>query len=175
MFILKDFISDSLSAANASDPVAALMDLLREPVGRADALLTALPETDADETLLHASEGLTIYDIKLPPGILYPPHNHRMPVVIGFYAGCETNLIYQVSADGALKQVDRLDFEAPTVTILERDVIHAITNFGDTPSRAIHYYLGDLLEVERDLWNPASGQKGPFDNDNYFGFATSNQ
>ena len=181
MFSLDNFISDSLAASKANDPVAALMALLRETVGDVDALLSALPETADDETLIHASDILTIYDIKLPPGILYPPHNHRMRVVIGFYEGCETNLIYKPGADGGpgadgvLKQVDRLDFQAPTVAMFEREVVHAITNYSATTSRAIHYYLGDLLEVERQLWNPATGQKMTFNNDDYFGFATSNQ
>jgi len=126
MFSIDAFISDSIAAATSREPRAALSQLLEQTITQADALLSCMPDTNDDETLLHVSDDLTIYHIRLPAGILYPPHDHRMPVIIGFYDGCETSLIYQQSSEGQLRQVDRLDFTAPCVATLEPDVIHAI-------------------------------------------------
>ncbi len=171
---LNDFIAESLDAARSSQPINDLTELLEKTIKQADWLTEILPETDEDEILLHASNELTVYSIKLTPGIQFPPHSHGMPVVIGFYEGCETNLIYEERPNGDLCQSERIDFEAPCVGQLETDVIHSITNYGQSTSRAIHYYLGDLINQPRSLWNPDSKESMPFDNSKYFEYAKPN-
>ena len=171
---LNDFIAESLDAARSPQPINDLTELLYKSIKRVDWLTEILPETDEDETLLHASNELTIYAIKLTPGLRFPPHSHGMPVVIGFYEGCETNLIYEELPNGDLHQSGRIDFEAPCVGDLKTDVIHSITNYGQSTSRAIHYYLGDLINQPRSLWNPDSNEVTPFDNSKYFEYAKSN-
>ena len=171
---LDDFITASVTAASSPQPINALTTLLESVITQAAWFAEILPETNDDEILLHASKQLTIYSIKLEPGLQFPPHSHEMPVVIGFYEGCETNLIYKRQPNGELIQSERIDFEAPCVGHLETDVIHAITNFGQTTSRAIHYYLGDLINQPRDLWNPDSNESMPFDNSKYFEYAKPN-
>ena len=173
MTLVDDLVRDGLAAAAAPDPVAALSDLLRNVVQWPEPLRANLPETGGDETLLHASDALTVYHIKLSPGLLYPPHTHEMPAIIGFYAGCETNLFYAPSPEGGLRQTARRSFPAPDVVALDRQVIHAITNDGPGKSRAIHFYLGNLIAQPRHLWDPATGARLAFDNDAYMRFAVS--
>jgi predicted metal-dependent enzyme (double-stranded beta helix superfamily) len=175
MNTLDEFIAASVAAAKGASPVDELEDLLKRVVGRPDWLSETMPEDENDETLLHVCDDLTIYHIKLSPGILYPPHSHGMSVVMGFYEGCETSLIFEEQNDGILRQTKRLDLEAPDVGRLKPDAIHAITNFGETTSRAVHYYLGDLLVQPRNLWNPKSHDVMPFNEAKYFEFAASNQ
>jgi len=171
---LDDFINASLVAAHSSKPIKALTELLEKTVSKPDWFAEILPATDDDEILLHASNELTIYSIKLTPGLQFPPHSHEMPVVIGFYEGCETNLIYKKQPNGELLQTERIDFQAPCVGQLDNDVIHSITNYGQATSRAIHYYLGDLLNQPRSLWNPESNESMLFDNSKYFEYAKPN-
>lgn len=175
MKTLDEFIAASVAAAKGASPEDELEGLLKSVVGRPDWLAETMPEDENDETLLHVCDELTIYHIKLSPGILYPPHSHGMGVVIGFYEGCETSLIFEEQNDGTLRQARRLDLEAPDVGRLKPDAIHAITNFGETTSRAVHYYLGDLLVQPRNLWNPKSHEVMPFTEEKYFEFAASNQ
>lgn len=175
MNTLDEFIAASVAAAKSASPEDDLEGLLKDIVGRPDWLVETMPEDDNDETLLHVCDELTIYHIKLSPGILYPPHSHGMGVVIGFYEGCETSLIFEEQSNGRLRQTKRLDLEAPDVGRLKPDAIHAITNYGETTSRAVHYYLGNLLEQPRNLWNPKSHGVMPFTEDKYFEFATSNE
>jgi len=172
---LDDFIAASLVAARSSQPINDLTGLLEKTIKKLDWLTEIIPENDEDEILLHASNELTIYSIKLSPGLQFPPHSHEMPVVIGFYEGCETNLIYEKQPNGDLRQSGRIDFEAPCVGNLKADVIHSITNYGQSTSRAIHYYLGDLINQRRSLWNPDSNEVTPFDNSKYFEYAKSNK
>jgi len=175
MNTLDQFIATSLAVARTSQPADKLAELLAKTIKRPDWISRVLPKSDDDELLLHASSELTVYHIKLPPGILYPPHSHEMGVIIGFYEGCETNLLYEEECNGALRQTAQLDFEAPNIARLVPDVIHAVTNIGQTTSRAIHYYLGDLTSQPRRLWDPASHEVMPFDNSKYFEFATQNR
>lgn len=175
MDTLDDFVAASVAAARRERPADGLAALLTEAMARSGWLAGIMPEDTEDETLLHVSDDLTIYHIKLAPGILYPPHSHEMGVVIGFYEGCETSLIFEEQGDGTLRPTGRLDLEAPDVGRLKPDVIHAITNEGKTTSRAVHYYLGNLLVQPRRLWNPATGEAMPFDNEKYFAFATENR
>ena len=171
---LSDFITASVEAAGSLEPMNTLTELLEKMIMQGDLLIEILPETDEDETLLYASKELTIYSINLTPGLLYPPHSHGMPVIIGFYQGCETNLLYVEQSNGKLLQTGRIDFEAPCVGQLETDAIHSITNYGQSTSRAIHYYLGDLLSQPRRLWNLDSNESMKFDSLKYFKFAKPN-
>ena len=175
MDTLDEFIAASVVAAKGESPENDLEGLLKSVVGRPGWLAETMPEDENDETLLHVCDDLTIYHIKLSPGILYPPHSHGMGVVIGFYEGCETSLIFEEQSDGGLRQTKRLDLEAPDVGRLKPDAIHAITNYGEATSRAVHYYLGDLLVQRRNLWNPKSHDVMPFTEDKYFEFAASNR
>lgn len=171
---LSDFITASIEAAGSLEPMKSLTELLEKTIKQGDYLTEILPKTDEDETLLYASKELTIYSINLTPGLRYPPHSHGMPVIIGFYEGCETNLLYVEQENGELLQTGRIDFEAPCVGQLETDAIHAITNYGQSTSRAIHYYLGDLLNEPRRLWNPDSNESMQFDEAKYFEYAKPN-
>jgi predicted metal-dependent enzyme (double-stranded beta helix superfamily) len=68
-------------------------------------------EHDSDEMLLASSPELTIYHIALSPRIHYPPHDHRVPAIIGLYQGAETSFSYQ--RDGrALLRGKRHDYAA---------------------------------------------------------------
>jgi len=171
---LSDFIAASAEAASSLKPMDNLTELLEKALKQADWLTEILPETDEDETLLYASKELTIYSINLTPGLRYPPHSHGMPVIIGFYQGCETNLLYEEQSNGELFETERIDFEAPCVGQLDTDAIHAITNYGQSTSRAIHYYLGDLLKQPRRLWNSDLNESMQFDNEKYYEYAKPN-
>ena len=66
---LYDFITASLEAARSLQPMDDLTELLEKTIKQVDWLTEILPETDEDETLLHASNELTIYSIDLTPGL----------------------------------------------------------------------------------------------------------
>ena len=86
------------SAAEQQQAVAALMRVL---IADVPALQAALPRIEHDETLIHASPELFIVHLRLTPNVLYPPHEHRMRVVVGAYEGEELNSFFARSGAGA--------------------------------------------------------------------------
>jgi predicted metal-dependent enzyme (double-stranded beta helix superfamily) len=124
-------------------------------------------EHDDDEMLLASSPQLTVYHIALSPRVHYPPHEHRVPAMIGLYQGTETSFSYR--RDGrALVQTERHDHAAPCVAALPADVIHSVVNMGSARSAAIHVYFGDLTAVERSIWDLDLREERRFDNRFYF-------
>jgi len=124
-------------------------------------------EHDDDELLLASSPQLTVYHIALSPRVHYPPHEHRVPAMIGLYQGNETSFSYR--RDGrALVQTERHDHTAPRVAALPADVIHSVVNMGRARSAAIHVYFGNLTAVERSIWDLDLCEERPFDNRFYF-------
>ena len=160
------FIDACLRAANDADPLERMRQLLQATVNE-PSLGTALPVSAEDETLLHASAGLTVYSLRLTPGIHYPPHDHRMAAVIGLYEGVETNYFYRREGSG-LVRTTASDSHAPEVVVLASDTIHSVANLGRNYSRAIHVYLGPLTRIERSVWTADGLQERPFDNAFYF-------
>jgi len=122
---------------------------------------------DGDEMLLAALPEMTVYHIALSPRIHYPPHDHRMPALIGLYHGMETNISYRREGR-ALVQAGKHDHAAPCVAALPEDAIHSVVNMGETRSAAIHVYFGDLTAVERSIWDADLRAERPFDNQFYF-------
>jgi predicted metal-dependent enzyme (double-stranded beta helix superfamily) len=124
-------------------------------------------EHDDDEMLLASSPQLTVYHIALSPRVHYPPHEHRVPAMIGLYQGTETSFSYR--RDGrALVQTERHDHAAPCVAALPADVIHSVVNMGSARSAAIHVYFGDLTAMERSIWDLDLREERRFDNRFYF-------
>jgi predicted metal-dependent enzyme (double-stranded beta helix superfamily) len=124
-------------------------------------------EHDDDELLLASSPDLTVYHIALSPRVHYPPHEHRVPAMIGLYHGTETSFSYRRNGT-ALVQTERHDHAAPCVAALPADVIHSVVNMGSARSAAIHVYFGDLTAVERSIWDLDLCAERRFDNGFYF-------
>ena len=124
-------------------------------------------EHNDDELLLASSQELTVYHIALSPRVHYPPHEHRIPAMIGLYQGTETSFSYRRNGT-ALVQTERHDYAGPCVAALPADVIHSVVNRGGARSAAIHVYFGDLTSVERSIWDLDLREERRFDNRFYF-------
>jgi len=165
-FNLNRFIDACLEGASDATPTESVRQLLQAAVGD-PSLGAAMPATQQDETLLHASAGLTIYSLRLTPRIHYPPHDHRMTAVIGLYEGVETNYFYRREGPRLSRATVSVS-RAPEVVVLPPDAIHSVANPGRIYSRAIHVYFGPLTQVTRSVWAVDGTQERPFDNAFYF-------
>ena len=73
-------------------------DLVDEPEE-----LAAVLEGAADGFgVLYRDERLTVLHAVVPPGVVSPPHEHRMWAVIGVLEGTEENHFYERRTDGRL-------------------------------------------------------------------------
>ncbi len=112
----------------------------------------SLPQLSSDETLLYNDEHITVYHISTPPGIFYPAHEHDMISITCIYGGQETHVFYEPAND-ALKHLGEVTFTAPVVVDMHADAVHAICNRGKEPTRTLHFYLGDLENQKRRMWD----------------------
>jgi len=165
-FELDHFIDACLEAAGDADPLERMRRILQAAV-HDPTVGAALPAPQEDETLLHASAGLTIYSLRLTPRIHYPPHDHRMAAVIGLFEGVETNYFYRREGPRLVKTGISHD-HAPEVVVLPSDTIHSVANPGGSYSRAIHVYLGPLTQIARSVWTADGLQERLFENSFYF-------
>lgn len=155
-------------AEGDADPVRGLASLLRSVIADPAGLRAGLPPVDTDEILLFESPRLTAYHIRLPEGIHYPPHEHRMRVLIGVYDGAETNCFYRRVEDRIIEPAATRAFRAGHVEVLPSDAIHSVANGGPGPSMAVHFYLGNLGAQARSLWSHWLDDEAPFDVERYF-------
>jgi predicted metal-dependent enzyme (double-stranded beta helix superfamily) len=164
---VEDFLASARQALGNASPEHAMRTLLDVTVDALHTRPSKWIEHDDDELLLASSPELTVYHIALSPRIHYPPHEHRVPAMIGLYQGTETSFAYR--RDGrALLQTERHDHAAPCIAALPADVIHSVVNMGSARSAAIHVYFGDLTAVERSIWDLDLRGERRFDNRFYF-------
>jgi predicted metal-dependent enzyme (double-stranded beta helix superfamily) len=114
-----------------------------------------------DVGALHRSSDLTILKVIWAPDMSFYPHDHRMWTVIGLYGGREDNLFYRRTAHG-LVQAGGKQLHITDTTILEKTVIHAVTNPLRQFTAAIHVYGGDFYAVSRSEWDPETFEERPY-------------
>jgi predicted metal-dependent enzyme (double-stranded beta helix superfamily) len=125
-----------------------------------------MPNFDCEEALLFADDELTVYYIATPPGILYPPHEHRMGAISALYSGTETHVFYDRVGEN-IKERTRITATAPAVVDMEIDVVHAICTSDAVPNEGLHFYFGDLEVQSRTMWNVAGDNPRQYANDDY--------
>jgi predicted metal-dependent enzyme (double-stranded beta helix superfamily) len=173
VFSLSHFISQCRLAAKDYNPANAVAEVMAVTVADPAAILDELPASGEDEILLHHCAELTIYRVLVYHGLEYPPHEHGMQVVIGLYAGCETNLLYRRRPEdkSLIERTGRINLTPSRVMGFGADIIHSVCNRAPEPSAALHVYLGDLHAQKRSLWTLDLDGERPFDMEHYFAFA----
>ena len=157
-------ISDCRAALAAADALARLSPIVAAAVADAAAIVAALPDGEAAlrATTLCNDAALTLLVFACPRGFVFPPHDHRMPSVVGVAAGIEDNVYYARRGNG-LVELGRRRVRAGEVVAHEPDVIHAIANGGDEPLVALHVYGGDFLQAPRSEWRGVPAAEQPYD------------
>ena len=157
------FIDDCTNALTEPAPHLAVKEVLARAMAAPAEVEAALPTTRAELTAIHRSPELTILKVAWAPGMVIPPHDHRMWAVIGIYGGGEDNTFYR-RADGRLVVAGGQELRTRETLMLGDDVIHSVTN----PRRhdftgSIHIYGGDYFAVTRSLWDAETLEEGPAD------------
>lgn len=160
-FSFDDLVHDLKACLDAPDPPVAIRTRLQRLVRDPAPVLAASDTLQAPETLFHEDDDLSIWHCRFQPGVMLPPHEHLLPVLIACYSGEERSLLYR-SEDAGLEQIGEISASAGQVITLDRDAIHAVTAAGENPSEAIHVYLGPLMQLKRDLYDWDSGQTVAF-------------
>ncbi len=173
--LLTQFVDECRAAATADDAVVRIVAHLEQLVAQPDALMAAagplpdvLPPAGLDETLFE-DETVTVMLVATPSGVVQPPHDHRMSAIIGVFEGSEVQRFF-VKAGAGLKEMRGRSIETGEVLSLGRKTIHAISAAEPGPCRAVHVYLGPLLQIDRSIFDPETGAEEPFSMDRYAEF-----
>ena len=164
MFVAERFVGACRAAASLDEPVAAVREVVAAAIadgGAVDAALGSGYKRERD-TLL-SSVDLTVQRIVWAPGMLSPPHEHRMWAVVGVYDGEERNRLYERVSAG-LTERGCHDVGRGEVFVLDATAIHSVENVGRVRTAGLHVYGGDILNVERSAWGPDDREVSVVDN-----------
>lgn len=173
---LIDFTDACVAAVAGDDPRATLRRLMEdlvaepetlaaqlEPLGPVDRTPSGL-ELGAEATL-YEDEKLTVSLLDTYPGVLQPPHDHRMTAIIGVFEGEEDQRLF-VRGEGGIRPTAGRTLGSGEVMTLGSQAIHAISAPSGT-ARAVHVYLGSINTVKRSLFHPETLAETPMESSVY--------
>jgi predicted metal-dependent enzyme (double-stranded beta helix superfamily) len=167
MFDLGRFIEDCRAAGRKDSPHMAIREVLARANSDRAAIITALGEpTRPAQTTLYHSDKLTVLHVVWRKYMVTMPHDHRMWAVIGVYSGRENNIFWRRvpgREDGLIEAVSAKSLGEGCAELLDRDVIHSVTNPLDRLTAALHVYGGDFFGTGRSEWDRETLLERPYD------------
>ena len=163
-FSVDSFLSDVLAANADTSARHAVRDVVTRAVSEPEAMVGAFGAlTRGHSTVLFRSPELLVLHIVWPPEIVVEPHEHNLWAVMGIYRGVEDNTFYRRTDEGGIERRGTVRLEPRDTQIMGEDGIHAVEIPTLAPTGAIHVYGGDLMNVARSEFDPATGEERPFD------------
>lgn len=168
---LEDFVTNCRDAVAGEDAIQTIQALMRDLIAEPGELAAAHPAPTACKAISGQSDevfedaSLSIMLVHAPPGVQQPPHDHRMSVVIGGYAGVEAHRLFRRTPDAAqpIEPSGESNVGPTDVLTLGARAVHAIDAVGPEWSSAVHVYLGELSAIDRSLFHPETFAEEPLD------------
>ena len=139
---------------------------MRKTVADPNSFVEALQlplDPDDDGVLFQSAEVMIVHAV-FPSAFSTGLHDHRMPAVIGTWAGYEDNLLYRRTPAG-LEQRGIRRLEPSDVLVLGEDDVHDVHTPKNIWTAGLHVYLGDLIAVSRSSWTTPESPETPLDGD----------
>lgn len=166
-FEIDAFVAACKAVRDLPDAPVKIAEVLRDAIADPDGIEAAVQrrcgqgQRDMAEVFVSDDE-LTIYQVSLPSHLFGVPHDHAGWAVIGVYRGQEAFNVYQ-EEDGGLVRTGRRVLHAPSVDVLEPDLIHDIDNPSDSSSGSIHVYSNRHFDMPgRRIWRDGAPSPDPF-------------
>jgi predicted metal-dependent enzyme (double-stranded beta helix superfamily) len=102
----------------------------------------------------YRASNLSLLKVRFPVGRRTPPHNHGTWAAILVLSGSERNSLYKRNDDGSLSYQRTVDLEAGSVVFMPADAVHVAECTSDEPAIGLHVYGGNVLGLERSMWDP---------------------
>ena len=158
------------ASRNEPEILAAVQPLLGDLIAHDDWLPEAYATPDPQyyrQYLLHADplERFSLVSFVWGPGQKTPVHDHRVWGLVGILRGAELSTNYAAGPDGSLIPGAQERLEPGRVVAVSPKLgdIHSIANaYDDRVSISIHVYGGNIGEVSRAVYDPATGAEKPF-------------
>ena len=145
-------LAELTAAMRETTPQLAVRDVLQRALDRPGELAEALPCERAEFVPLLNTPEITVMKTVWAPGMIVPPHDHRMWGVIGVFAGKEQNTFWRRAANG-LEQSGGKELTPGEVGLMGTGTIHSVISpLARTWTGAIHVYGGDFVRQPRSMW-----------------------
>ena len=160
------FVEACVAALADPSPLQAVEAVMREAVADVRAFddFLKIPVHPDDGGVLHRSAELMVVGAVFPRGFKTGLHDHRMPAVIGTWAGYEDNLLYRRTPEG-LETTGTRRLDPGDVLVLDADAIHDVHAPPTAWTAGLHVYLGDLGAATRSMWSSPDKPEALFDGD----------
>jgi len=152
--------------------VVAELNALKEDLdGVADALAYLTGTGGNALQAFYRAPDLSLLKVRFPNGRRTPPHDHGTWAAILVLSGAERNSLYKRNADGSLAYERALDLAPGSVIFMPAGAVHVAECTGDAPAIGLHVYGGNVLGLERRMWDPDTLVEQPLDWSQYEGLA----
>ncbi|MEM7292705.1 MAG: hypothetical protein AAF420_04795 [Pseudomonadota bacterium] len=132
------------------------------------AVQSQIRDFEEHDTVLFEDDSVSIWHCRFMPGVSVPPHDHQLETVIGVYRGEERNDFYIRKSGDEIEKKNLQNVSAGQVLHLGPTAIHSVSCIGDVPCCGIHVYLGNLTNIDRNLFDVETKRAMPFTNENYY-------
>ena len=136
--------------------VREVLEGLREDLDAIDRALEFIPGVGGNaQQVFFRSPDLTMLKVCFPHGRRTPPHDHGTWAVILVLSGQERNTLYRRAEDG-LRTASEVTLKRGEILPMRAETAHVAECMGEEPALGLHVYGGDILELPRRIWDPAT-------------------
>lgn len=161
-----ELVARCAEAAEAPEPMQAVRKLIESWKGRIAEIDQALGYVSGvggnARQAFYRSPNLTLLKVCFPAGRRTPPHDHGTWAMILLLAGREKNTLYR-REPGGLRKAGEVTLEPGSILPMLGETVHVAESIGDVPAIGLHVYGGDILELPRRMWHPATLAEHPLD------------
>ena len=154
-----ELVARCAAAAQTEDSMNAVrgvLEGLRGDLGAIDRALEFIPGVGGNaRQVFYRSPDLTMLKVCFPHGRRTPPHDHGTWAVILVLSGRERNTLYRCTEDG-LRTASEVTLARGEILPMRAETAHVAECVGEEPALGLHVYGGDILELPRRMWDPAT-------------------
>ena len=167
----------STAVANTEPEYAhkAVVSVMQELKGDLDSVADAVSYlTGSGGNALQAfyrAPNLSLLKVRFPDGRRTPPHDHGTWAAILVLSGSEKNSLYKRHDDGSLTYERSVDLGASDIIFMPADAVHVAECTSNEPAIGLHVYGGNVLGLERHMWDPDTLEELALDWSKYEGLA----
>jgi len=170
-----ELVAGFSKAVQADDSMAGARGLLAELSNDLQGIAEALSYISGiggnAAQIFYRSPSLSLLKVSFPVGRRTPPHDHGTWATILLLSGVEKNTLYRANDDAALRRVSEVTLEPGSILPMRAGAVHVAECAGDAPAVGLHVYGGDILGLERHMWDPETLAQHPLEWSLYEKFA----
>ncbi|MCC7485387.1 MAG: cysteine dioxygenase family protein [Burkholderiales bacterium] len=169
-----ELVARFAKAVERADPMQAAREVLeglRGDIGAIERALAHIPGVGGNaRQVFYRAPDLVLLKVCFPAGRRTPPHDHGTWAQILLLSGEEKNTLY-LRENGRLRRASEVTLAPGSVLPMRAEAVHVAESAGGAPAIGLHVYGGDILDLPRRMWNPATLEEHPLEWTQYESFA----